>query len=196
MLSIYTYFFHCTEISNPNPSVFLDAFQRLIEYLIKPVKDGGCGWPSSSIHILGYTHGATAALEGVIAFTRRQASNQAAKMKEISNEENGTKQTSSSYSTELGSLVSVCGDFLSHPTFSPPLSIPILTISTSQPQTTFKKAFSNVQSITFPSSNSQPRMPQSEQEWRAVMIFWSKVLRNRGKWELDGNLYTISPNKS
>lgn len=162
----------------------------MIEYLIKPAEHGGCGWPSSSIHIFGYTHGGTAAIEGVIAFTRRQA----AKVKEISSQSNQT--TTDSYPTELGSLVSVCGEFLSHPTFSPALSIPTLAISLGQPQTTFKKAFSNVQSITFTSSNSQPRMPQSEQEWRTIMVFWSKVLRNRGKWELDGNLYTISTNRS
>lgn len=177
------------EIVNPNPTVFLNAFQSLIDYLIRPVEQNGCGWPPDSIHLFGFAHGATAALEGVIAFTRRQKS-QKAKGEERPDE---TKTPSRSYPIELGSIVSIYGDFLSHPTFTPPLNIPILAITINQTESLIKKAFKNGKVVTFSSISSQPRMPQNEQEWRTIMIFWSRVLRNRAKWELDGNLYTISP---
>lgn len=97
-----------TDIANPDPSVFLSAFQQLVNHLVRPESEGGCGWPASAIHVFGYTHGATAAMEGIIAWTRGQQ--QSNKIFEL---EAGQDRSDTHYANEVGSIVSICGELLS-----------------------------------------------------------------------------------
>ncbi|PWN50761.1 hypothetical protein IE53DRAFT_302027, partial [Violaceomyces palustris] len=50
-------------IRNPNPTLALHAISHLLDYLISPIDEGGCGWPSDSIHLFGFGQGGSAALE-------------------------------------------------------------------------------------------------------------------------------------
>lgn len=81
-------------VSSENPSKFLEAFQSLLDELT-----GTCGWPTEAIHLFGFAHGATAALEGAIAWTRQRRQS--------------PDSTAGPASDRLGSVVSVCGELLS-----------------------------------------------------------------------------------
>lgn len=89
------------EVPSPNLSAFLAAFKRLLDYLTKDVANGGCGWPSSSIHLFGFGQGGAAAMEGAIAWTREQRGE--AKICEVGSE------MGSKIGSELGSVVDICG---------------------------------------------------------------------------------------
>ncbi|WFD33463.1 hypothetical protein MCUN1_000276 [Malassezia cuniculi] len=60
------------------------------------------GWPQERIHLFGYAQGGSLALETLVAERRSLA---------------------------VGSVVSVVGPLLSHPTFSPALSVPLMLIT-------------------------------------------------------------------
>lgn len=53
-----------------------------------------------------------------------------------------------------------------------------------------RRGFSNFQEANFPSLQIES-MPQSQAEWTTIMTFWSRVVRNRGAWELEGEVYTM-----
>lgn len=47
-----------------------------------------------------------------------------------------------------------------------------------------------MQEANFPSLQIES-MPQSQAEWTTVMSFWSRLVRNRGTWELEGEVYSM-----
>lgn len=94
-----------TDVPQPNPTKFLDAFNKLLDYLTKDTVHGGCGWPSSNIHLFGFGQGGAAALEGALAWTREQRG--ASKITEMG------KELEAKAASELGSIVNICGTLLS-----------------------------------------------------------------------------------
>ncbi|PWN87070.1 hypothetical protein FA10DRAFT_269681 [Acaromyces ingoldii] len=174
------------EVANPNPSQFLQAFAGLLEHLITPEDNGGCGWRPSSIHLLGFAQGASAALEGTIFWTKRTVhSGQVADDKQ-----------------ELGSVVSICGNLLSHPTSKMAVSTPLLHFhrlgaspSKSEVVTSsLSRVFANIEQASMGPVREgvTEAMPQGLSEWDPIMRFWSRLLRNRTSWELEGDLFTMS----
>lgn len=78
-----------------DPRTFLERdWGNLMTLLTSDEKERGLGWPEEGIHVLGFGQGATAAMEAVIAWTRK-------------------KRRDDSREVKLGSVVSICGDLLS-----------------------------------------------------------------------------------
>lgn len=83
-----------------------------------------------------------------------------------------------------------------HPTFTPPLQVPVFyfhrqkqeSVDTKRQLSSLKKGFDSVQDVSFVSQQIES-MPRSDAEWKAIMTFWSRVVRNRGSWELNGEVY-------
>jgi hypothetical protein len=67
---------------------FLKSFEEVMQEVL-----GRCGWPAQAVHLLGFGHGATAALEGAVHWAR--------------------KERSGGGEGRLGSIVAVCGALLS-----------------------------------------------------------------------------------
>jgi predicted esterase len=137
---------------HPNPSRILADLGALLDHL-----SDECGWPADAIHLLGFGQGATVAGELVLSYGRSHANRR------------------------LGSLVSVTGPLLSHPTTAKPNGTPVLAIHRPAPSSalstsdlaSLRKGFSDVQEVKFRSGEG---MPRSADEWRVVMTFWAKHL--------------------
>lgn len=67
---------------------FLQGFEEVMQEVL-----GRCGWPTQAVHLLGFGHGATAALEGAVHWAR--------------------KDRSGGDEGRLGSIVAICGGLLS-----------------------------------------------------------------------------------
>lgn len=139
--------------AHPNPSRILADLDTLLDHLT-----GECGWPAEEIHFLGFGQGATVAGEFILAYGRSHANRR------------------------LGSLVSVTGPLLSHPTTAKqPNGTPVLAIHRPAPSSalsaadlaSLRKGFSDLQEVKFRSGEG---MPRSADEWRVVMTFWAKHL--------------------
>lgn len=166
--------------TRPDPRHAIEALSGLLGYLRAAPEDGGCGWPAQRIHLFGYAQGGSLVLETLIAL--RTAAQPV-----------------------CGSAVSVCGPLLSLPTFSPPLDTPVCLVtrfpaaavqSSTQARSVLAavhKAFKNVTHVNFP-----PKGPMLSEdmvrgaEWPKVLEFWSRFLKNRSAWELQGDLYTVT----
>lgn len=164
-------------LPRPDPRKAIAEMRVLLAYLSATTEQGGCGWPAENIHLFGYGQGGTLALETVVAQRGKP----------------------------LGSVTSVGGPFLSHPTFAPPLDTPICFVTrfapavlASSPQartqlTDVHKAFAHVTHLNFPSA----RAPMDEamiqgKEWDALHTFWSKLWRHRSAWERSGDVYKVT----
>lgn len=90
-------------VSKPNPSDFLFTFEALLEHLIEV-----CGWPPEGIHLFGFAHGATAALEGAISWSRKQR-----RRSPRNDEAQNRKFDQTTHADRIGSIVSICGSLLS-----------------------------------------------------------------------------------
>ncbi|KDN36324.1 hypothetical protein K437DRAFT_241240, partial [Tilletiaria anomala UBC 951] len=104
------------KLPNQDPTPFTKSFSELICHLVSPVAESssdvpGCGWLASSIHLLGFGQGGTAALEGTINWTldrRKQSRAGAPNLQSI------------------GSVVTISGPLISYPTFTPSIATPVL----------------------------------------------------------------------
>ncbi|CAO1632557.1 unnamed protein product [Parajaminaea phylloscopi] len=166
-------------IPHQNPSAFLSVMGSLLDHLVDD-----CGWPAEAIHLFGFAHGATAALEGAIAWLRKRRAATSSVAKQGSSTE------------RLGSIVSICGSLLSLPTFDTPLPTLVLHWHRTDPRelAKLKRAFAHVQDspVQVQNRSSPPSsMPSSKPEWDPIMQFWSRVLRNRSAWERSGDVYTL-----
>lgn len=100
---------HCiVEISSPDLRPFLQAFDRLVGYLTQNCEQGGCGWPSTALHLFGFGQGASAALEGVLNWSR-SGTEADAKIQEINENQKFLRVAE----RQFGSVVSICGQLLS-----------------------------------------------------------------------------------
>lgn len=111
-----------TAISKSDPTRTLETLRGLLSYLTASPSSGGCGWPSSAVHLFGFGQGGTAAVELAISWTRYQRSSSSGtsasgpKIQEIVDDEQigaGGAKDETKKNEELGSIVSVCGPLLS-----------------------------------------------------------------------------------
>lgn len=164
-------------IPNPDPRHAIGAIEGALAYLCAPQDKGGCAWPIENVHLFGYGQGGSLALEALAA--RRP--------------------------NAIGSVTSVCGPFLSLPTFTPPLTTPACFVTRFAPPVlqssalakgqlaAVKKAFAHVTHHNYPPSQAPVEEAMIRgSEWRDLHVFWSKLWRNRSAWELGGDLYTVS----
>lgn len=159
-------------LTAPNPTKTIADLVALLTHLTGTVggKEGGCGWQSRNIHLFGFGQGATCALETLVQWTKRGAA-------------------------PLGSIVSISGAFVSHPTIDPPSQTPVLHVyRSSRPLEvstkfgSFRKASKNFTAhrLELASGNVDEAMPRNKNEWDPIMQFWSKLFRYRNSWELTG----------
>ncbi|TKY88002.1 hypothetical protein EX895_003098 [Sporisorium graminicola] len=135
-----------------------------------------CGWSDKSIHLFGFGQGGTVALETLVRW-------------------------SSSAKDPLGSVVSVSGELISHPTQNP-ASTPVLHIyrsphnndadSNSTRWASHRKATSALQlhRLTLGAGGAEEAMLRGP-EWDAVMQFWAKFWRSRSTWEIEGEAVPV-----
>ncbi|GAC97885.1 hypothetical protein PHSY_005473 [Pseudozyma hubeiensis SY62] len=150
-------------LTKPNPTETVANLTCVLQHLV-----GKCGWRSSSIHIFGFGQGATLALETMVHWSRTQHSN-------------------------LGSVVSVHGELISHPTSAS--STPVLQIYRSNRSIPHDSSrwSSHRKSTSALTLHSLPGLEEDESmlkgsEWDSVMTFWSKLFRSRSSWELEGKV--------
>ncbi|KIS66361.1 uncharacterized protein UMAG_10204 [Mycosarcoma maydis] len=154
-------------LTKPNPTVTVASVVALLDHLV-----GKCGWSAGSIHIFGFGQGATLALEVLISWSK-------------------------SHSQPLGSIVSIHGSFISHPTISSS-STPVLHIYRSAREipldsTRWSSHRKSTSALTLHRlrGNEEDESMLKGSEWDSVMSFWSKFFRNRIKWELEGKVVPI-----
>lgn len=152
---------------NPNPTRILSDLDELVAELKT------CGWEEEGLHWLGFGQGATVAAEFALSYGRKHANRR------------------------FGSIVSVTGPLLSHPT-AKPNGTPLLAVhrparssalSVSQ-LASLKKGFVDVQEVKFRSGEG---MPRGAEEWRVVMTFWAKHLLREdvGSMGGGGEMYEV-----
>lgn len=161
-------------LTAPNPTETVQHFTELIQHLVEH-----CGWLASSVHIFGFGQGATVALETLVAWFKSH-----------------TKPTEA-----LGSIVSVSGEFVSHPTLAQPSCMPILHLYRSSNEVnaesarwaSFRKASTalTLQRLPLTADGGEEGMLRGT-EWDSVMQFWSRILRSRSSWELSGDVVPIA----
>lgn len=164
-------------LTKPNPTATVKLLNDVLEHLTQT-----CGWPASSIHLFGFGQGATLALETLAAYSKTHPNPREA----------------------LGTLVSVSGELVSHPTLERPSSTPVLHIYRSRSDTpkdsarwaSHRKASAalTLHRLALGPDGSDEAMLRAN-EWDAVMQFWSKFLRNRSSWELEGKVVPLSGQK-
>ncbi|PWZ03463.1 hypothetical protein BCV70DRAFT_17676 [Testicularia cyperi] len=175
-------------LTKPDPTKTVADLVGLLAHLTNPIGSRseqnathrGCGWDPKHIHLFGFGQGATAALETMVAWTRRYRSDRG----------------------PLGSVVSVSGDLVSHPSMDPPNPTPVLHVyraakpipSDSSRFSSLRKATASLQlqRLELAPGGTKEAMPRSKPEWDPIMSFWSKFFRHRGKWELDGQVIPLS----
>nr|CDI56160.1 alpha beta-hydrolase [Melanopsichium pennsylvanicum 4] len=91
-------------LTKPNSTQTVTHLINVLRHLIDD-----CGWLASWIHIFGFGQGATIALETLVSWTKYNHSDDAKH-------------------AHLASVVSISGEFISHPTLTNPASTPVLHI--------------------------------------------------------------------
>lgn len=155
-------------LTKPDPTRTVADIVAVLEHLIAQ-----CGWAAGSIHMFGFGQGATVALETMVRWSASHT-NQA-----------------------LGSIVSVAGELVSHPT-QQPASTPALHIyrsATDMQNSTrwasHRKASAALTLHRLPLSNGQDEAMLQGKEWDCAMHFWSRFLRHRTSWEIEGDVVQV-----
>ncbi|KZT57901.1 hypothetical protein CALCODRAFT_495548 [Calocera cornea HHB12733] len=152
-------------LERPDPTGALDILVFTLEKLVKE-----CGWPINRIHLFGFAQGGSVAAEVALRIWK---------------ERTFTSEGETIQRLGLASVVTVSGPLLSHPTFTPPSSTPILVFHRLSPSPSalhvsalgsFRKGFGRVQEVKITGGEG---MPRSRQEWEPIMRFWSEVLEKR-----------------
>lgn len=161
-------------LTKPNPSAVVKHFIAVLHHLV-----GECGWRTSSIHLFGFGQGATVALETLVAWTRTHSCN--------------AQQA-------LGSVVSISGELISHPTLPTPSSTPVLHVYRAKSDmardasrwASLRKATSalTLQRLDVLPGGGEEAMVRGS-EWDVVMQFWAKLVRNRSAWEREGKVVEL-----
>lgn len=161
-------------LTAPNPTPTVQNLTALLQHLVEK-----CGWPAKSIHMFGFGQGATVALETLVSWAK----------------------THPEPTEVLGSIVSVSGAFVSHPTLSAPTSTPVLQMYRSRTDigkdsskwASFRKATAALQLHRLPlTADGGDEAMLRGAEWDGVMQFWAKFFRNRSSWEVKGDIVPLS----
>ncbi|KAN0063716.1 hypothetical protein ACQY0O_003766 [Thecaphora frezii] len=182
-------------LTKPNPTSTVAGIQALLDYLTAPREDSGCAWPPFALHLFGFGQGGSVALESAVAFAKKR--------RQIAAHSGGAAPPTDPKTVELGSVVSICASLVSHPTLDPLLSTPILYVhrtpaASATTVASLRKATRALQIEKFDPIGAPggevvtEAMPRNQREWDPVMRFWSRLLRNRTKWEVEGELHTIA----
>lgn len=189
-------------LTKPNPTTTVRNVVKVLEHLV-----GTCGWSPANIHLFGFGQGATIALETLVEWSKTKPKPSTNTQQPGSSSASASASSSSSL---LGSIVSVSGQLISHPTLdasststtTTTTSTPVLQIYRSnQPipkdsarWASHRKAAGG--SLTLHrlglTADGRDEDMLRGSEWDAVMSFWSKFLRNRSTWELDGKVTPLS----
>lgn len=154
-------------LTAPNPTKTVADMVALLDHLTAPT---GGGWDPRHVHFFGFGQGASCALETLVQWTKSRAA-------------------------PLGSIVSISGAFVSHPTIDPPSQTPVFhvyrsskTLNDSTKLSSFRKATKGFAShrLELAPGNVDEAMPRNKSEWDPVMQFWAKLFRYRNTWELKG----------
>lgn len=156
-------------IERPNPTIALDLMTKILEYLIT-----ACAWPPQNIHLFGFAQGGSVALESCLKWWQSQ----------IENVSKPALDSSSPTPSALGSIVTIGGPLLSHPTLSvicPTYLFAFSRLPPSEPSlklgdlASLRKGFGVVKELKL----SGQGMPRSKDEWYPIMEFWSQRLSRR-----------------
>ncbi|CAH7690581.1 hypothetical protein BY996DRAFT_6417543 [Phakopsora pachyrhizi] len=152
----------------PNPTRTLNWMMEIIQSLLSPSN----GWSQESIHFFGFGQGGSCASESVFLWGRN-------------NPELAC----------LGSLVTASGPLLSLPTVSPEARSPTPTLFWTRDGQdrggkdgkAFTRGFKSVEKHVSRSTGRE-EMPKGSDEWQEILQFWSKFLKHRQPWEVQGTL--------
>ncbi|KAF5334771.1 hypothetical protein D9611_012972 [Ephemerocybe angulata] len=164
-------------LANPNPTIALELLAKVVNHLTDDLQ-----WPLDRIHLFGFAQGGSVAAEFAILRWKEQLQ---AHRSAIAPSES-TSESAKAPSSSLGSIVTVSGPLLSHPTLSSPSPTPILVAHRPSPSEealrpdalkSFQRGF---QSVTEAKLNANRQgMPGSRDEWEPIMRFWSEHLSRR-----------------
>lgn len=157
-------------LDRPDPTVALDLIAKVLDYLVTD-----CSWPPRNIHLFGFSQGGSVALESCLKWWKAQL---------VKAPTGNVDPTLHHQRVPLGSVVTIGGPLLSHPTLSAICSTPLFVFNRNTGRdsalsrgdfASFMKGFSSITEVNFPGE----AMPMSRTEWRPIMEFWSQRLRKR-----------------
>ncbi|EPQ27079.1 uncharacterized protein PFL1_05363 [Pseudozyma flocculosa PF-1] len=184
-------------LTKPDPTATVAGIKLLLDYLSAPTDDGGCGWPTFALHLFGFGQGGSVALESMVAFNRARRAREAAAAPAA-----GEAPPTNPKTIEIGSVVSVCAGLVSHPTIDPLPTTPVLYLHRmpSPPTSTIASLRKATRALNIEKlmpvaqrggEMATEAMPTGQKEWDPIIHFWARLLRNRIKWEVEGDLYTV-----
>jgi hypothetical protein len=165
-------------LQKPNPTPALDLLSKVFEHLITD-----CHWAPQKIHLFGFAQGGSLAAEFCLLRWKTQIS-----------------KHPDSFTSPLGSVISVCGPMLEYPTVANLCPTSLLVFHRTPPAESalpsgginaFQKGFARVRECKF----SGEGMPRSKSEWEPLMRFWSESLSRRqmsGLYEVVGGTSNTS----
>ncbi|WWC63491.1 uncharacterized protein I303_106094 [Kwoniella dejecticola CBS 10117] len=196
-------------VENHNPTTHLPKLRALITKLISPE----VGWELNQIHLFGFAQGGTMVLELGLSVGKDPLSPAISSSSSSSSGEStgsrskgkaGDGKGDSRKVGRFGSITSICGPILTHPTTNLNIQTPIcyftrytLTSSVYKKQITIlKRAFKEVIELHAPSSSSGgvERMPGNKEEWWGIMRFWGQILNRKSDdegWKGSGEVYEV-----
>jgi predicted esterase len=149
-------------LTNPNPTTALEVFSKVIQHLITD-----CQWSPQKIHLFGFGQGGSLVAEFALLRWKEQI----------------TKHPDS-FSSPLGSVISISGPLLSYPTVKNKCPTPLFVFHRSPPAesalssnaiTSFKKGFGHLKEV----ERAGEGMPNSREDWEPIMKFWSENLSRK-----------------
>ncbi|KAF6753713.1 hypothetical protein DFP72DRAFT_1128264 [Ephemerocybe angulata] len=166
------------------PYLYEDAYQWYPSFdaLVVNHLTDDLQWPLDRLHLFGFAQGGSVAAEFAILRWKEQLQ---AHRSAITPSES-TSESAKAPSSSLGSIVTVSGPLLSHPTLSSPSPTPILVAHRPSPSEeafrpdalkSFQRGFKSVTEVKL-NANRQG-MPASRDEWEPIMRFWSEHLSRR-----------------
>lgn len=149
-------------LTKPNPTRVLDLLEQFLDHLVRD-----CQWSPNKIHLFGFGQGGSVAVELGLRWWRSRCGG------------------GRSPDIRLGSIVSVAGPLLSHPTLTSRCITPTIvfyrqvsdsTKLTASDIASLRKGYENIQEVKGAPGEG---MPRSKEEWEDIMKFWNSFLSRR-----------------
>lgn len=156
-------------LPNPDVSGVLPRFRQLLSTIL------GQGWTNANVHLFGWQHGATLALELAYSVGRDPLDLPSGKV------------------SRLGSVTAVCGAMTSHPDKAYHYPTPCCYFTRSGPamdvtqreEGDVERAFEPT-TIVRAEAGRGPDMPRSTEEWAGIMRFWGQVMEKPIAQNMEG----------